>query len=295
MSSKYPVDRGDEEGILDAVNYLLSGPAGLGQNFAGFSSYATAYLNGNFRIPYTQSDPAQLYVAPVPIDTAEMLDERTIKFDFTTAGLTTPPFSLGNGLSVYGNSVNFYNEAQITQIGVVECTNTYVIVRILSAQPLQPIGTGGFLEYYSVDGYVSTDCECRVTVTGATDRVFISAQLDQIISYEVLSGTEDLTVYVAINRYIGQLNDDPTNPDYFFNRQKPPVVEKTYTYTGLTGSGTLPLIETVFATVLDQPPPGFYRYFLEVYFETADPNNPQIQVTTDELGVRSISAQVVKQ
>lgn len=294
MTAKYPVDQGDEEGILDAVNYLLSGPAGLGQNFAGFSSYATAYLTGNFRIPYTQTDPASLYVAPITIDTADMLDSRTIKFDFTTAGLASPPFSLGQGLSVSGNSVNFYNDASILQIGVVECTNTYVIVRILSAQPLQPQGTGGTLTFFVIDDYNSTDCECRVTVTGATDRVFISAQLDQLISYEVLAGSQDLTVYVTINRYVGQLNDDPTNPDFFFERERPAVVEKVVgVFTGLTGTGTLPLIETVFATLIDQPPPGFYRYFLEVYFETD--GSGDIQITQDELGVRSISAQVVKQ
>ena len=38
MTAKYPVDIGDDEGIVDAVNYLLSGPSGLGQNFSGFSS-----------------------------------------------------------------------------------------------------------------------------------------------------------------------------------------------------------------------------------------------------------------
>ena len=293
MIAKYPVDQGDEEGILDAVNYLLSGPAGLGQNFAGFSSYATAYLTGNFRIPYTQSDPASLYVAPITIDTADMLDDRTIKFDFTTAGLVTPPFSLGQGLSVVGNSVNFYNDAQIVQIGVVECTNTYVIVRILSAQPLQPQGTGGTIEFYSTDAYTSTDAECRVTVTGATDRVFISAQLDQIISYEVLAGSQDLTVYVTINRYVGQLNDDPTNPDFFFQRDSTVVEKIVGVFTGLTGTGTLSQIDTVFATLIDQPPPGLYRYFLEVYFETDESGD--LQITQDEIGVRSISVQVVKQ
>jgi hypothetical protein len=293
MTAKYPVDLGDDEGIVDAVNYLLSGPSGLGQNFAGFSSYATAYLTGNFRIPYTQTDPSSLYVSPIAIDTADMLDSRTIKFDFTTAGLATPPFSLGQGLSVYGNSVNFYNDAQIVQIGVVECTNTYVIVRILSPQPLQPQGTGGFLEFYVIDGYNSTDAECRVTVTGATDRVFISAQLDQLVSYEVLAGSQDLTVYVTINRYVGQLNDDPTNPDFFFQSDSTVVEKVVGVFTGLTGTGTLPLLETVFATLIDQPPPGFYRYFLEVYFETDESGD--IQITQDELGVRSISAQVVKQ
>ena len=33
MTAKYPVDIGDEEGIVDAVNYLLSGPSGLDKTF----------------------------------------------------------------------------------------------------------------------------------------------------------------------------------------------------------------------------------------------------------------------
>jgi hypothetical protein len=74
------------------------------------------------------------------------------------------------------------------------------------------------------------------------------------------------------------------------------IVEKAYPFTNLTTSGTLPLIETVFATVLDEPDPGLYRYILDVYFET-DQSSPiyDIYVTQDELRVRSISAQVVKQ
>ena len=47
----YPAD--DQQSVLDGVNVLLSGPAGLGQDFKGFSSYTDAWLTGNFRTPYT--------------------------------------------------------------------------------------------------------------------------------------------------------------------------------------------------------------------------------------------------
>ena len=46
--AKFPVEIGDSEGIIDSVNYLLSGPGGLGQNFQGFSDYQGAYLTGAF-------------------------------------------------------------------------------------------------------------------------------------------------------------------------------------------------------------------------------------------------------
>lgn len=301
MTAKYPVDISDQEGIVDAVNYLLSGPAGLGQNFAGFSSYTPAYLTGNFRIPFSQSTPANLYVAPISLSDAEQLDDRTIKYTFSSAQ-PSAPFSLGNGLTVTGITPSSYNSSDlsaagtpIVQIGVVECTTTYVIVR--TRDPITtPLGTyvsGGSIEYSVMDTYNSTDGDVRVTVTGGTDRVFVSAQLDQLISYDVPTGNHDMTVYVAINRYKAFTNNNPVNPDFIFD-DRTTIVEKAYEYIGLNNTGTLPLIETVFTGVLDEPDPGYYRYILEVYFQTFGATT-DIYVTQDELRVRSTTAQVVKQ
>ena len=299
MPAKYPVDIGDQEGIVDAVNYLLSGPAGLGQNFAGFSSYATRYLTGNFRIPFTQDNTAALFVDPIGLSNAEQIDDRTIKYTFTTPQ-ASPPFVLGNGLTITGvvpagyNSDDLKNAGNsIAQIGVVACTTTYVIVRTVAAidGSLGTYVSGGDISYNVIDTYNSTDANARVTVTGGQDRVFIAAQLDQLISYDA-TGTQDLNVYVAINRYVGGINDNPTNPDYVFELDET-IVEKLYPYTGLTGTGTLPLIETVFVSLIDQPRPGYYWYILEIYFDTD--GSGDMQITTDEFGVRSLSAQVVKQ
>ena len=299
MPAKFPVEPSDQEGIVDAVNYLLSGPAGLGQNFAGFSSYATAYLTGNFRIPFAQTASASLYVAPIALSDAVQLDDRTIKYTFASAQ-PSPPFALGNGLTVENIVPAGYNSQDlknannsIAQIGVVECTTTYVIVRTVTAidGSLGTYVSGGDVSYNVIDTYNSTDSNARVTVTGGQDRVFISAQLDQLVSYDA-TGTQDLNVYVAINRYVGGTNNNPTNPDYLFEFDET-VVEKLYPYTGLTGTGTLPLIETVFASVIDQPAPGYYWYILEIYFETDGTGD--MQIASDEFGVRSLSAQVVKQ
>lgn len=301
MPAKFPVELSDQEGIVDAVNYLLSGPAGLGQNFAGFSSYATAYLTGNFRIPFTQIALPELYVAPIALSNAEQLDSRTIKYTFASAQ-PTPPFALGNGLTVTGIDPINYNSSDlgnagtgITQIGVVECTTTYVIVRTVTAitGTFPAYVSGGDIEYSTTGNFFnSTDCNARVTVTGGQDRVFISGQLDNLISYAVQSDPAILTYTVALNRYVGSLNTDPTNPDYTFEYQST-VAAKVYTYTGLSGTGTLPLVETVFSTFIDEPDPGFYWYILEVKFR----NNlgGDMQVTSSEFGLRGLSAQVVKQ
>jgi len=289
--------------LEDNVNYLLSGPGGLGQSFAGYSSYdPVQYLTGNFRTPFSQTTTANLYVSGIGVNNAVQLDSRTIKYFFTGAPLGSVPFALGNGLKFTGISPSAYNSADLTaagtsiqQIGVVECTTSYVIVRTVDAI-LQSLGTyasGGTIQYNVMDSYNSTDCDVRVTVTGATDRVFVSAQLDQKIDYQVVTASADMTVYTAIRRYKAFINNDPVNPDFIFQPDAI-VVEKAYPYTALTGTGSLNLIETVFSSIQDKPSPGYYRYILEVYFQTFGAST-DIYVTQDELRVRSISAQVVKQ
>jgi hypothetical protein len=286
--AKFPVESDDNTGVIDALNYLLSGPSGLGQYFAGFSSYILAYLTGNYRIPFSQSTPAKLYIAPITCSSAVQIDDRTFQYNFATTQ-PSPPFALGNQLTGAGWSNDFYNGAQGV-IGAVKCTTDYVIFRTNNFYP--GIGddlTGGTVEMDLGGTLISTDCEARTTVTGGTDRVFVSGQLDQIPYYTVTSGTQDLLVTVQVNRYIGSLNNDPINPDYTFNLDET-VASKEYAFTGLSGTGTLPLIETVFSSILDQPKPGLYRYILEVQFD-----GTSINVTQDDLYLRSLSAQVVKQ
>lgn len=285
--SQFPINT--PEGLYEAVNYLASGPSGLGQNFAGFSSYDPAYLTGNYRTPFSQPTARNLYVAPITLDTSEFIDGRTLKFTFASAQ-PTPPFNPGDLVIVNGVSNSWY-DYRWNPIGVVSCTTTYCYVRTgaLYTPPFEAIGYGGTIGLSLIGYDNSTDCNARVTVTGGTDRVFISGQLDQTVNYEVTSGTQDLTVLTKVNRYIGFINDDPVNPDYLFDFQGS-VAVKEYSFTGLSGTGTLPLIETVYSTLLDQPGPGYYWYILEVTYEGTD-----IEVTSVGLGLRSLSAQVVKQ
>lgn len=232
--AKYPVEYTDAEGIVDAVNYVLSGPAGLGQNFAGFSESTTGWLTGNYRVPYTSETFVPTYVAPIALSSAEMLDGRTFKFTFSSTQ-ASPPFQAGNNIQTYGFANDWYNDFW-SPIGVAECTVDYVIVRTNSFLPDPGPDTSGGLVYYSViDTETSTDCNARVTVTGPTDRVFINAQLNSIVSY-IAAETSPLTYTVRVNRYYGTINNDPINPDYIFipddrDGKNPVVAERSY-YTG---------------------------------------------------------------
>jgi hypothetical protein len=284
--SQYPIV--DKEDLIDGVNYLLSGPSGLGQNFQGFSSYTTAYLTGNYRTPFTQTTVAVLYESPIALSTSESLDPRTFKFTFASTQ-PTAPFPLGAPIIVSGVNDSFYNDSW-APIGVIACTTDYVIVRTQGSYPGQGVGTGGQV-YYSVTEILnSTDCNARVTVFGGTDRVFISAQLNNIISYTCTTSS-DLSYVVSVNRYIGSPNNDPVNPDYVFDLDET-VSQRTYTYTGLTGTGVLNNIESIFTTVIDQPNPGYYWYILEVEFIV---DAGDVEITQSEFGLRSLSAQVVKE
>jgi len=288
--SQYPVQ--DEAGLYEGVNYLLSGPSGLGQNFAGFSAYTDAWVTGNFRRPYSQNTLADLYVAPVALSTCSALDTRTFQFNFVSAQ-PSPPFALGTPITTQGIDNDFYNDSW-GPIGVVKCTTTYVIVRTQGSYADPGPGTGGSATFYNtdVDLYpLSTDCNARVTVTGGTDRVFVSAQINNNITVDVVN-TATLTYTVAINRFKGFTNDNPVNPDYIFG-DTTTISQKVYEIPiGTTGTVVVPEIETIFSTVIDQPPPGYYWYILEIGFQTPDPAD--MQVLTAQTNLRSLSAQVVK-
>lgn len=292
--AKFPVEISDSEGIIDGLNYVLSGPTGLGQNFAGYSTYQVGFLTGNYRTPFTQPTYRNLYVSPINLSTSEFIDGRTIKFTFASSQ-PFPPFTPGDNVTVEGVSNDWY-DYRWTPVGVVSCTETYCLVRTGSEYfpPFQAVGGGGTISLTNNGILDSTDCNARVTVTGVTDKIFISGQLEHIINY---SGTGDFTFTVQLNRYRGFSNDDVNNPDFFFEYDGT-VAQKVYSYTATTGS--TPTVDTIFSTILDQatkyndnpatPWPAYYWYIMEVQFDSETVN-----MTSCQFGLRSLSAQVVKQ
>ena len=208
-------------------------------------------------------------------------------------GGTTPT----NDLILTVDSISSYYDGEYAPIGVTECTTTYVIAKTSNAYSVPGPGTGGTVELYQTSDApsvfaLSTDCNSKITVTGGTDRVFIAAQLINTISYTATTPT-DLNYGVAINRYRGFPNDNPTNPGFFFQLDKL-IAKKVYQYSGLTGTGTLPEVETIFSNFPDiDIASGYYWYILDVSFQRT--NGGDLEVTQSTLGLRSMSTQVVKQ
>jgi hypothetical protein len=226
--AKFPVEQSDLEGQADAINNLLSGPSGLGQNFAGVSVSETGFLTGNYRIPFTATVPQVVNVDPIPLSSALMQGSTAAKFVFTTAQ-PTPPFALGNAVNITGVANSFYDGTYTA--GVAECTTAYVILRFNSPQPNPGPSSGGFASLSLAGGDVSTDGDARVTVNSATDRVFVSAQLTNTITYKSTSVSQ-LFYNVKVNRYKAFPAGNATNPDFLFSIDKT-IAFRSYNYATL--------------------------------------------------------------
>jgi len=372
----FPLNYNDQDSdeVIDALNYVLSGPSGLGQNFAGVSGYNATSLTGNDRPPqvvasvsvnslgaagaftitvdsvegisegnyvsnagptigvgaqvavggidadtktitltvantftvsglvtFSETTKAQLYVAPIAITTITWINPFVVQINY--AAQPSPPFALGNNPLVAGNSVGVYN-FYYAGAGVIECTTTYAIVRSNRSIANPGTGVGGTVTFANTlqapafgsvppaNDWIRTDCNANASVTGATDRVFISAQLDQRIGYDA-AASSNLRATVAINRYRIINVGDLTNPE-LRNVFDKTVAQRSSLYTGLTGTGELPTYGTVFNTFIDEPVPGFYQYRLEVLYRVVNTSG-DMQVTYTEIDVRTLSTQVVKE
>lgn len=276
--SKFPVELSDNEGIVDSINYLLSGPGGLGQNFQGFSDYRGAYLTGAFRAPFTvplTAPPPQLYVAPITITNITVPENPGRFLSITMSGWagTDPPFLPGDTIRIAGvvdsNASNFFNDTYVRS--VVSCTNTQLIIQTSQDYTWPSYVSGGTVSKNLADTEDSTDCNARVTVYGPTDRVFISAQINIDTSYTCSTASE-FDVIVRINRYRGTPTDTAGDNDFTFDLDTNPIVSQQTSHYSVSTSGSTGNTEYIFTTVLDQPSFGYYWYILDYIFFTYDPN-----------------------
>jgi hypothetical protein len=307
--SQYPIDT--PEGLYEAVNYLASGPSGLGQNFAGFSSYDPVYIRPTFNQPFTvavtaTNSPPSWYVPPISVTNAQVIGNATgtntsKNYEIFFTPQPTVPFGTGASADpqgivddLYGAGSNFNGSAD-----VLICTTSSVIFQTINTYDFGAYVSGGTITKLDVDNFVSTDCNGRVFVTGPTDRVFIAAQIGLEFTYSCTMASEfDITI--AINRYTPTTTATPAlGTDYRFNFDKTISQVITHYSTGTAGTVDVNLGQTIFTSVIDQPSFGYYWYILEVNFNTIDstgtayPGDAKPGIFT--AGLRSLTAQVVKQ
>jgi hypothetical protein len=293
--SKYPVEISDMDGVVAGVNYLLSGPSGLGQNFSGTSFSGTSELTGNPRGPFTvPTNTYGLYVPPISLSTCQMLDSRTFKYTFS-ATQSSAPFMNGCPIIVSGVTNSLYNQT-FYPIGVVECTTTYVIARASQPITVQANSSGGTVGFTVVTpstetNWISTDCQAVVTVTGATDRVFLSAQTSQTLRVTTTVATDVFSWDVVINRYLITNTGSISQPIYEISLDKT-ILYETWNDT-ISGPGPVIIPVTYFSinSFIDQPPIGNYAYSMDIRYYSD--NNSELNEVL--LGLRTLTAQVVKQ
>jgi len=287
MIPKYPVELSDAEGIVDALNYVLSGPAGLGQNFDGFSDYNPLIIRPTFARPFT-----------LPVDTtldANWFIELTatattvvggnpsnmITIDFTNVyGWTDPPFQFGDrlrlsGFVASGVDPDFWNGTYY----VFSSTTTSVTLYTSGTYTWPTVTTlGGIFRDY-VDTLVSTDCLAEVQVDSYTQRIFITAQVE--FTYDILFTSlvppyytnTTFDIVVQVNRYKISRNTNGNQIYSFQQTISQKILSETY--------GTPPAGEAsaIFTTVIDEKLNfGSYAYILEIAFVTnpslSDGNSP---------------------
>ena len=303
--SQYPIST--PEGLYEAVNYLASGPAGLGQNFAGFSSYEPVYLRPGDRQPFTVSTtatttPPPWYVAPIPVTNAIPLNvntatNKTYNYEIFFTPQAAPPFVIGTNATVKGVIDSPFTDNYNGGAPVVVCTTSSVILQTNNPYELGTYVSGGTITKDFTDAFVSTDCNGRVFVTGPTDRVFLSAQINLDFTY-TCSTSSEFDIVIRLNRNIPTTTATPAvGTDYLFNDDK--TISQVITHYNTTSSGTITMPPTIFTSVIDQPSFGYFWYILQVSFNTLDsagnpyPGDAKPGVLT--AGLRSLTAQVVKQ
>lgn len=272
--SQFPVE--DQPGLYEGINYLLSGPAGLGQNFEGFSAYQPAFLRATFRQPFTL--PANttlnpsLYVdipisnaAPYPGGNPSVLIEVTF-----ASAQANPPFQPGDRIRVQNVDPGFYND----RYTVYSCSTTAVVLNFNGTEYTWPAYVSGgrlFREYNNTA--LTGDNNAQVTIYGPTDKAFISCQNNFSFDYRITGNTgSSLQVVSTVERWIGTPTNNSSSPgveDYLFNFDAV-VSEERFNFDNITANGT-GNVNSIFTTVIDQPNFGYYWYFNNLSFNNVGP------------------------
>ena len=273
----YPITSTDSANLLDALNYAVSGPAGIGQQLTGFNSYTATNLNGNVVTPYVDA-MAVLYVPKIDISDSTWLDDYTRQYTFAAAE-PTPPFALGNGILIENVTPNEFNTPYDNITGlysttaiVVECTTGYVIIRDTVPIPNPGPGTGGTASYFITDrAYdgtkINTDAVAPATVDASNSLVSITAQLQlAAATYAVFwlspntVSPHEIKYTVQLNRYRAVNVGTVAEPLYDYNFDAPISEQQVYSQTLTAATQGIPLTYTILSGTPAVGSAGLYNF-----------------------------------
>jgi hypothetical protein len=309
--SQFPVST--QDGVYQSLNYLLSGPSNSGQSIRGTSNNVATPLSENI----------------VDQTTGQIVNSSPIVTNFLQPYLT----DLQSRVGVTGGTDRVLLSAQLnntyTYTTTADCTLQYtVFINRYRAQQNTNTTYNDFLFFFdatvasqeytsslsTTDGGLLT-----VTATGtkiaytaptsgsfypAVDAVFVgvnattgtglNANIQVEIAYGAAGSYNNTNTKVTVNA-AGELwtVGDTIVIDGADLGGVSGVNDLTLTVTGTSfGSGPSVTQETIFTNVVDEPGLGFYLYAVEVQWYAL---TGAINIDTSSLGVRSLSAQVLKQ
>jgi hypothetical protein len=272
--AQFPVE--NEPALYEGVNYLLSGPAGLGQNFEGFSSYTPAYIKPTVRAPFTipinTAENPKFYVAGIPVGNITVQGDVTSSnsIEVTYASTQSPvPFTAGDVVDLLGVDPDFYDGVWTVLSG--DGDGVVLGVNGFYDWTPYPYVSGGDVGRDWTDVVSSTDCNAFVNILGPTDQAFISAQLKLDYSWTCSTANSEFDIVVTIDRLRGSavVDQNPTavqyNNQYLFQTDGRVSFQRVHKQVSTDGDDTA---EFIFTTALDTPGFGYYWYILQVEFVT---------------------------
>ena len=367
--SQYPLDTTSD--LVEAVNYLLSGPTSIGQNFEGISAVGTdpvisadlsyiplqTYLTGmpmvgtggiqdssygsvdypadpldpNFYYPNWNTLPSEFPVTAITPVTATG-HKITVTVTFGTLGVTDQsllPFTDDQQVVLLGVTPSSYDGTYtVVDYDANDTANGNIVTLYSEAPQTWAAYTSGGQATIN-DNFTGfkkqrffTGNQAIVTVTGPTDRVFISSQMNDLVVYTY-------TRYIGLANYIPKLQleinrykavEKTTLPDvgtqsiyslatdsggvyagYLWAYDANIVRVSSFAGVGSIGAQIDPndLGDVIYNNIIDNPGIGVYLYAFQITMDayregdTAG-DDAVLLIGAKTTGVRSFTAQVIK-
>lgn len=312
--AQFPIS--DQQGLIDGLNYVLSGPGSLGQSFQGYSSSVTAPITGDIVDPNTgfitsglpiTTSYLQYYVTDCMVevgvsggtDRVLLSGQVNIDFNYTTEMESTIEYTVAiNRYTAFPNTTNtvadylFFGQKTIA-------SHTYTYSAPTSSYGLRTVTASGTKIAYTppASGTFNNAVDYYAINVNATTGTGVDAKIEIKIAYGAAgSYNDDNTIMTVIDGGRGSswAIGDTIVIDGADLGGVSGVNDLTLTVTGVTADTPTISQETIFSGILDeQPELGFYLYVIELQWYGIIPSS--ITIDSGNMNVRSITAQVVKQ
>lgn len=252
-----------QNNLIDTVNYLLAGPQTVGQETKGYWNYGGGYLTGNSTPPFITTNGQAYFegeITGTTLDVTTMYSGNIQVGDYIddepliTSSPTVAPYTYITALGTGTGGVGTYT---VNQNPTVNPTGT---IEMTAHTPYVQPSMGDPLDLY-------TPAYVNVKTTSATDRVLVTGQFRPFMRVQYTDPASVWNIKINVNRYKLVDANTPYFIDYIsyvtiaqdnnvFNSSKPLDITDGENSFG----------ETIFASIVDSPPIGYYAYVLDIVY-----------------------------